>query len=178
VLFRLHAVVISSFEGTVAAAKEAGPEFEDFFRDEYVRLAKAIYLLTGNNSEAEDLAEEAMFRVFVRWDQVRAMASPTGYLYRTALNLARRRFRHRRKEASLEHVPLQDLHDRVERRVMVRRAVRTLSQDQREAIILTDWLDLSAAEVGSILGITAEAVRARTHRAREALRSLIGGIDG
>ena len=174
----LHAVVIGAFEETVAGPAQAGPEFEDFFGLEFVRLAKALFLLTGNAGEAEDLAEESMLRVFERWERVRAMESPAGYLYRTALNLARRRFRRRSREADTPAVAEDDPNDRVERRVMVRRALRTLSRDQREAVVLTDWLDLSAGEAGEVLGISADAVRARTLRARRALREAIGDLDG
>ena len=173
-------MVITAFGETVAGSEITGPEFEDFFGAEFVRLGKALYLLTGNAGEAEDLAEEAMFRVFERWDRVRAMESPVGYLYRTALNLVRRGFRRHRGDHGLVTAPAEgdDAQDRVERRVMVRRALRGLSRDQREALILTDWLELSAAEAGAILGISAEAVRARTHRGRQALRAAIGDLDG
>lgn len=171
-------MVIGAFEDTVAGPAHAGPEFEDFFGLEFVRLARALFLLTGNAGEAEDLAEEAMLRVFERWERVRAMESPSGYLYRTALNLARRRFRRRTREADAPTAAEDDAHDRVERRVMVRRALRSLSRDQREALVLTDWLDLSAGEAGEVLAISADAVRARTHRARRALREAIGELDG
>jgi DNA-directed RNA polymerase specialized sigma24 family protein len=58
-------------------------DFEGFFRAEYPQLARAGYLLTGEAAEAEDLAQEAMARTFERWDRVRAMESPAGYVYRT-----------------------------------------------------------------------------------------------
>src|SRR5687767_8043495 len=67
--------------------------FEEFFEAEHVRLARALYLLTGSSVEADELTQEAMVRVYERWDRVRRMASPQGYLYRTALNLHRSRVR-------------------------------------------------------------------------------------
>src|SRR5207302_3540223 len=57
------------------------------------RLARAAFLLCGDASEAEDLAQEAMVRVYERWSRVSRMNSPTGFLYRTALNLHRSRLR-------------------------------------------------------------------------------------
>lgn len=65
-------------------------EFVAFFREEYPRLVRAALLLTGSPQEAEDLAQEALSRAFERWDQVGAMDSPTGYVYRTAMNLHRK----------------------------------------------------------------------------------------
>jgi DNA-directed RNA polymerase specialized sigma24 family protein len=69
-------------------------EFRDFFEREYERLGEALRVLTGGNvPEAEDVAQEAMVRVYERWGRIRGMDSPTGYLYRTALNLYRSRIR-------------------------------------------------------------------------------------
>lgn len=50
-----------------------------------------MFLLTGSSSEAEDLAQEAMIPVYERWEHVSMMDAPTGYLFRTALNLERER---------------------------------------------------------------------------------------
>jgi hypothetical protein len=62
-------------------------DFATFFEREHLRLGRAALLLTGNAAEAEDLAQEALSRVLERWDSVVTMESPTGYLYRTALNV-------------------------------------------------------------------------------------------
>jgi len=39
-----------------------------------------MLLMTGDRSEAEDLAQEAMARVYERWRRVRGMGSAEGYL--------------------------------------------------------------------------------------------------
>src|SRR5947208_2823521 len=82
--------------GAVAATATAEAEFEALFTAHYLRLAKAMYLLVGDRGEAEDLAQEALGRLYERWGRVRGMDSPVGYLYRTAMNLARKRARRRR----------------------------------------------------------------------------------
>ncbi len=66
-------------------------DFETFFRGEFPKLCGALVLLVGDAFEAEELAQESMTRVLERWDRVREMDSPTGYLFRTALNLQRKR---------------------------------------------------------------------------------------
>jgi RNA polymerase sigma-70 factor (ECF subfamily) len=73
--------------------REVSLRFDDFFADEYPRLGRALYLLTGNREEAEDLAQESMARAYERWDRIQRMASPAGYVYRVATNLHRRRWR-------------------------------------------------------------------------------------
>src|SRR5438874_4757820 len=68
-------------------------DFEEFFRAEHVRLLRALFLVTGSAHEAEDLMQEAFVKVWERWDRVKKMADPTGYLYRTAMNAFRSRVR-------------------------------------------------------------------------------------
>ena len=68
---------------------------EAFFQAEYPRLVRAPYLLTGDQDDAEELAEATMVaRVYERWDWVQVMDSPAGYVYRAAVNLHRQRRRH------------------------------------------------------------------------------------
>jgi len=65
-------------------------DFKVFFRDEYRGLVRALYLLTADQAEAEELAQETMARVYERWDRVSGMESPSGYAYRVAVNLLHR----------------------------------------------------------------------------------------
>jgi hypothetical protein len=77
-------------------------DFDRFYRAQYVRLVRALLLLIGDPGEAEDLAQEALSRVYERWDRVSAMDSSEGYLFRTALNLHRKRARRLRAGARAE----------------------------------------------------------------------------
>ena len=153
--------------------------FEDFFLAEHGRLFKALYMLTGNREEADDLAQEALLRAYERWDRVGAMDSPAGYVYRTALNLHRNRLRGLvvRARRVLAAVPAEDLSGPVAASHDVRIAVAQLPRGQREALILVDWLGLGSEEAGHVLGIDASSVRGRLHRAHATLRELLGGPD-
>lgn len=160
---------------------EVGAEerFEGYFREHYTNLARALYLLTGDRAEAEDLAQEALARVFERWERVSSMESPSGYLYRTALNLNRSRLRHLavRAHRLVGAPPPTDSTESVDTRQAVLHAVASLPPAQREALVLVEWLQLDAAEAGRILGIEPVSVRGRLHRAKETLRERLGGID-
>src|SRR2546427_3349094 len=98
---RAFMVVVVHGEWTEGAVNRDDPRptdrslagFDRFFAEEYQRLARALFIVVGDPVEAEDLAQEAMVRVFERWDRVADLESPTGYLYRTALNLHRSRSR-------------------------------------------------------------------------------------
>jgi RNA polymerase sigma-70 factor, ECF subfamily len=163
---------------SAVASKVPNLFFEDFFRGEYERLGAALYLLTGDRLEAEDLAQDAMSRIFERWERVASMDSPVGYLYRTAMNLWRKRLRRlSRRPPERPAVAVAGPSDVAERRARIREALASLSTDQRAAVVLVEWVGLSAAEVGELLGISAESVRGRVHRARVALRDRFGGSD-
>jgi RNA polymerase sigma factor (sigma-70 family) len=154
-------------------------DFGEFFRCEYGRLARACLLLTGDRADAEDLAQDALTRAFVRWDDIRSMASPEGYLYRTALNLNRKRLRRLavRARRLVATGARPDEVDVVEERLDVLRAVATLPRGQREALVLVEWLDFDIDEVAELIGIAAVSVRGRLHRARRTLRERFGGSD-
>jgi len=153
--------------------------FEDFFLAEHERLFQALYLLTGDSHEADDLAREALLRAYERWDRVAAMDSPAGYVYRTAMNLHRSRLRTLavRARRAFAATPAEDLSGSVVAGQDVQQALARLPRGQREALILVEWLGLASEEAGRVLGIDASSVRGRLHRGRASLRDLLGDRD-
>ena len=153
--------------------------FEEFFLAQHERLFQALYLLTGDRYEADDLAQESLLRAYERWDRVGAMDSPDGYLFRTALNLHRSRLRSLlvRARRVFAAVPAEDLSGPVAASHDVREALAKLPRGQREALILVEWLGLGSEEAGRVLGIDASSVRGRLHRGRASLRDLLGDRD-
>ena len=151
--------------------------FESFFRRTYPRLAQASLLLTGSREEAQDVAQDALARVYARWDRVRGMNSPEGYVYRTALNIVRKRAK--RASPDLESPSAdgraQDPSIDIAERDRVMRALKSLPDGQREVLVLTEWLDLDNKEVARALRIAESSVRVRLHRARSNLREALGG---
>jgi RNA polymerase sigma-70 factor (ECF subfamily) len=164
---------------TLPEVTSAHEDFAEFFSREYSRLARACLLLTGNTAEAEDLTQDALARVYVRWGDVGSMDSPEGYLFRTALNLNRKRLRRLAVRARHLRDPIarRDELDVAEERLDVLRAVAALPRAQREAVVLVEWLDLDVDEVAELLGIAQASVRGRLHRARRTLRERFGGSD-
>jgi RNA polymerase sigma factor (sigma-70 family) len=153
--------------------------FESFFEQEYGRLFRAMWLTTGSRWEGEDLAQEAMARAYERWDRVVETRSPAAYVYVIALNLHRRRLR--RALLALRSFggnpfPADAIKD-AEMRNDVLGAIGRLPRQQREALVLVEWVGLTPDEAGEILGIAGVSVRGRLHRARTTLKSELGGID-
>jgi RNA polymerase sigma factor (sigma-70 family) len=163
-----------------AERRAPAPSFEAFFEGEYTRLARAVYLMTGDALESEDIAQEAMARLYERWDRVSQMESPVGYLFRTGLNLVRKRSRRARvrlrKPGSQPPVP-SDPALVVEARSEIRRALSSLPANQREALILVEWLGMGAEEAGALMGARPGTVRVWVSRAKAGVRRQRGGTD-
>jgi RNA polymerase sigma-70 factor (ECF subfamily) len=157
-------------------ARTVAADFESFFRTEYRSLCQALVLLVGDAFEAEEIAQETMARVLERWDRVGAMESPSGYAYRTALNLQRKRIRRLavRAKRRFAPVPVADIGAGASDRQDVRRALQDLPDGLRAALILVDWLDMDTEEAGRVLDLKPASVRVRLHRARSALRDALG----
>ena len=151
---------------------DAPRTFESFFEDEMDRLLRALYVITGSRAEAEDIAQDAFIKILERWDSVREMENPSGYLYRTAMNRFRNEYRRTaiglRRAVGLAPDP--DVFEAVDDRDLAVKSLGRLPTRQRAALVLTEGLGFSGEETGRILGIKASTVWALTHQAREALK--------
>jgi len=131
---------------------------------------------------AEELAAETFARALrgvSRYDDERPDALP--WLYGIAANLARR---HRRTEvrrlrayARTRRDPLHDEHADAPARLdaaaagpRLAAALAELRADDREALLLFAWAELSYEEIARALRVPIGTVRSRLHRARRALR--------
>jgi len=154
-----------------SVAVPATTTFEDFFDTESPVLFRRLCLLTRDRTEAEDVMQDSFLRLWERWDRVSAMEDPTGYLYRTAMNVFRSRYRRARlaTRRAVGLVPRDELAEADTRRT-VTGALRTLTPRQRAALVLTDLIGFSSEEAGHALGVKASTVRALATQGRETLR--------
>ena len=106
--------------------------------------------------------QESFLKVWERWERVSAMEDPTGFLFRTAMNGFRSRYRSTAR--ALKHAvtfsSADDAFAVVEDRDVVIRALRTLIPQQRAAVVLTGLVGYSSEEAGDMLGMKASTVRA------------------
>jgi len=156
------------------------PSFERLFDEQRQRLFSAMWLVSRDRDEAEDLTQEAFVRVWERWDRAGPPDDPEGYLFRAAMNL----FLNRRRRAAtaarrrLHPVERSDHLAAIDTRDELRRALLTLTPAQRVAVVLVDVLDLSSDEAGALLRKRPATVRVLAARARSALARELGGTDG
>jgi len=141
------------------------------------RMMSLARRLLGSDAEAEDVAQDAALRLWRNAAKVEVgEAGLGGWLYRVTSNLALDRLRSRRKEDpdALEVLSVAPQQQRglVERDLSLRvdAALQALPDRQRAALVLCHYEELSMAEAGEILEISAEAVESLLARGRRALR--------
>ena len=153
--------------------------FEGFFEAESAAMFRRLCLVTGNRHEAEEVMQEAFLNVFERWDRVRQMEDPTGYLYRTAFNLYKRRSR--RAAMALRRTlgvgEGNDEYAAADARFMVEQGLAELSPRQRAAIVLTELLGYNSEAAGKVLGVRPVTVRALASQGRAAMRRTLERDD-
>jgi len=156
--------------------RENYEDFAAFFHDHSEKLLRAMYLISGDRYEAEEIAQEAFARLYERWARVSRMRSPEGYLFRTARNVHRRRLRRLATEARRLVAKSERLGDAeaAEIRQDVLAVLRSMPSSQRTALVLVEWVGLTTEEVANALGIAPSSVRARLHRARATFRERLG----
>lgn len=158
--------------GIVPDAGASADTFGEFFLETNQALFGALWLVTRNSHEAEEIAQDAYLKVWERWERVRRMDDPTGYLHRTAMNVWRSRGR--RAALAIRNVihpaaSRDELAD-VESRDVVVEALAVLTPRQRAAIVLTDLLDMTSEDAAKALGVRPSTVRVLSARARASLR--------
>jgi RNA polymerase sigma-70 factor (sigma-E family) len=149
--------------------------FDDFVRGRTTRLLRVAYLLTGDRHAAEDLVQEVLEQMYVRWRRV--SGSPDAYARRALVNRATNRWRRRgrRPESPLAHhdVAEPDHSDGVVVREAVVEALRALPPRQRAAVVLRYLDDLPIADVARALDCSEGAVKSNTSRGLERLRAAL-----
>jgi RNA polymerase sigma factor (sigma-70 family) len=159
--------------------KDPDTSFESFFAAQNQRLQRALYVLTGSTTEAEEVAQDAFVALWERWERVGGMQDPVGYLYKSALNRQRSLFRRasriaRRFGASSSTVdPLTES----EARMALWEALSTLSLRRRTALVLVDLLGYDSPDAGKLMGISDVTVRRLAQAARAQLVRELGDSD-
>jgi RNA polymerase sigma factor (sigma-70 family) len=149
--------------------------FATWYRNEHPRLLAAMVVVTNDLHTAQDVTAEAFARALAAWNRVSNMESPTGWTYRVALNVARRRAR----RAALEQRALRRMVPAEhglppERAIEVWDAVRALPPRARTAIALRYAAGLSESEVATAMGVAAGTASATLSAARKTLAIALG----
>ena len=152
----------------------------DVMREELIQLgggahALAIQIL-GNSEDARDAVHDAIAVVLGRPDAYDAKKGPLrAWFLRLVRNRCIDLLRKRRTDGVSDEEPAdaapgpETAAEISQRDDALRAALQSLEADQRQIIVLRDYLDLSYAEITGVLDIPAGTVMSRLHRARVAL---------
>ncbi len=135
------------------------------------RLLRTAYLLTGDHHRAQDLVQEALTKVAMRWHRLR-FGNPDAYartiLARDNVSWWRRHRREQIQEVSEAPVPAGE--PAVERRVLLERALCGLTPRQRAVLVLRFYDDLTEQQAAETMGVSVGTVKSQTHLALRRLR--------
>jgi RNA polymerase sigma-70 factor (ECF subfamily) len=149
--------------------------FDQLFRRHYEPVRALCARISASPSSGDDLAQDTFLRVLRHRGTFRGDARFTTWVYRIARNVC------------LEHIGRSSRDRRIAERwfseadknfsepsggeaEVLAAAMRALTPEQREVLVLCRYHDLPFAEIAEILGCTPGAARVRAHRALGALR--------
>lgn len=136
----------------------------------------ACLLTAGDTHLAEDLVQETLGRLYVRWGRVCRADNPAGYAQTV---LTRTFLAHRRRRSSGEWA-VDVLPERagagadVPLRLTLVEALGRLPAKDRAVLVLRYWEDRSVEETARAMNASSAAVRTRCVRALGRLRELLG----
>ncbi|MCX4469165.1 RNA polymerase sigma-E factor [Micromonospora sp. MW-13] len=143
-----------------------------FVESHQLRLLRSAYLICGNQHQAEDLLQDALLKLALRWPSVRE-GDPAAYvraiLYRDAVSWWRRR----RRERLSEYPPEQLTRDRDGAlRLALHDALGRLPPRQRAVLVLRYFEDLTETSTAEVLGVTVGTVKSQCHAGLRRLREV------
>ena len=167
--------------------------FELLVRRYQDALVNYIFYNINDFHRAEDLAQETFLRVLKSASRYEPKSSFKSWLYTIATNLSRNEIRNRvrRKTYYLEEMVEENedvyhseymidtrfqpdiLYEKKERQQLVKKTLKQLPENQRLALTLVTYQELSYEEVSVILNCSVGAVKSLIHRARQNMKKLL-----
>jgi RNA polymerase sigma-70 factor (sigma-E family) len=157
-------------------------EFTEFAAITIRRLRRTAYLMCGDWHRAEDAAQDALVKVYRRWNRIQRGEGLNSYAQRCVVTAV---FDQSRKPWRREHLddieePLVITPDAVrpvDDRLLVTEALAALSPSQRACVVLRHYADFSVEQTADILRISPGGVKSQTSRGLNRLRELIDNSE-
>ena len=159
------------------------PDFEELVESHSAEIFAYVWRMLRDAHDAEDCLQETFLRAFRSYARVRGGTNYRAWLYKIATNTAHSQWKRRKRSETHTSDLDPELHtdemsaaDRVERKALlaaVARAVEELPDQQRTALIMRKYQDLSYAEIAAALECTEAAARANVYQAVRKLKQQI-----
>ena len=162
----------------------------DSFNQLILRWERPIYALAyrviGREEDARDVCQETFLRAFRALPGFKGQAKFSSWLYRIALNLCRDWIRRQRRaptvqfsegvdpvEVAAAQGPVESIEDLVSRReltAVIEEAMALLPEEQRTAIVLKEYHDMTFQEIADLQGCPLSTVKTRLYQGLSVLR--------
>jgi RNA polymerase sigma-70 factor (ECF subfamily) len=166
----------------VARARKRDPEaFEQLIVAHAAPLQRMLRRVLGSQADAEEVLQETFLKAWRAIERFRGEAKFSTWLYRIALNEARRRqaYDAHRRALPIDDVMLElpdlaagpaTLAESAELEAFLERCVAELPANYREAVVLRDVEGLSNEQAAAVLELDLRNFKSRLHRGRMAIR--------
>jgi RNA polymerase sigma-70 factor (sigma-E family) len=159
----------------------APPDLAALYAAHRHSLVRMAVLLVDDLASAEDVVQDAFVAFHRNAAQLHDPGAAVGYLRVCVVNGARSVIRHRQTARKYRHLELQPDEAAADIEALladehrtVLRALRQLSDRQREVLTLRYWSDLSEAQIAEALGISRGAVKSNASRGMRRLGEILG----
>ena len=156
--------------------KDSIAAFETLCAEMETPLYSYVRRLMNGSQDAEDIAQEALLRLFRTIQNGLGQRSPRSYAFSIAHNLAVDALRKSRRVSAPEPAPTHATDSVTEQRLLreqIEHALAELPENHRSALLLREFGELSYAEIAETLGVRAGQVKTWIHRARQRLSTLL-----
>lgn len=133
------------------------------------RLLRTAVLLTGDHHRSEDLVQEALTKVALRWRRLRD-ERPDAYARQVIVRDNISWWRRHRRESVGDPRPVPTRDSGIDRRLVLQAALDQLTPKQRAIVVLRYFEDLTERQAAEVLGVSTGTVKSQTHLALRRLR--------
>lgn len=148
-------------------------EYDWYFRACFPPVSRTVFLMVHDRELAEDVTQEALYRMLRHWRTVSLYERPEAWVRRVAIRIAVRELQRRAARADRERLAQQTAYDDLPD-PDVARAVAELAPMQRAAVVLFYWEDRPVTEIAQVLSVSESTVKQHLFRARHNLATLLG----
>lgn len=152
-------------------------DFVDFVRAASPELLRTAWYLTGSRQAAEELVQDTFERCYTKWSRIRRDEAH-GYARRVLVNRHTDVWRRRRREVLTDVVPQGSTRAPDAEHVDLVRALATLTERERDIVVLRYYADQSEREVADLLGCSTGTVKSTCSRASAKLRATLAPEGG
>ncbi|MBR7831717.1 SigE family RNA polymerase sigma factor [Actinospica durhamensis] len=149
----------------------AGLDYDEFYHATFHRVVGQVFAMTGSLAEAEDSVQEAYARAWQSWNKISEYEDPEAWVRSVAFRISvsswrktMSRFTAHKRQAQSEEQPALSPD-----RLAIMNALRLITPEQRQVIVLHHFLDRSVEEISRETGAPTGTVKARLARGRRAL---------